>query len=240
MAKRILFISMLGEQEHFDPSSFTSLCPSGLEKDWVVDWHGPVAEQYDLEMISVDICRGEPLPPIGHVDSVILGGTMHIITEDRPWLHNLNNWLQAYRKEKKPLLGICGGHQLLSTRFGTGELVGRHNGTLAGPCTVDLTAMGAVHPLFKGLPEFPSFHFANYLHVLPSKEQMKGVLAIQQDSPAIAIDHGANWYSCQFHPESRKASWDHYYSLIEPDYESAYTDSHHGQHLLTNFFEISA
>lgn len=231
---------MLGEQEHFDPDSFKSLCPSGLEKDWILDWHGPIAEQHGQEMSAVDICRGDSLPLIEQVDSVVLGGTMHVITEDRPWLHKLHDWLNAYRKEAKPLLAICGGHQLLSTRFGAGELVGRSSGTLAGTYTIDLTSAGAAHPLFKGLPKSPSFHFANYLHVIPSSEQEDGILATQQDSPAIALDHGGNWYSCQFHPESRKVSWDRYYSLIDADYESAYTEEHHGQQLMSNFFALSA
>ena len=64
MTRNVLFISMLGEREHFKPELFESLCPSGLERDWVVEWHGSVAERSDLQMTGVDICRGDALPAV--------------------------------------------------------------------------------------------------------------------------------------------------------------------------------
>ena len=238
--KTALFVSMLGEREHFRPEEFRSLCPSGMEKDWILEWHSPSAIQSGFELCSVDICRGDPLPAARDVDSVILGGTMHVITEDRKWLHELFDWLHDYRRTQRPLLAICGGHQLLSTRFGSGELTGRPDGTLSGTYEVQLTAAGRAHPLFHGLPDTPRFHFANYLHVLPSEAETMKVLAAQQDSPAIALDHGNNWYSCQFHPESRKDSWDIYYSALDAGYTSAYAEHHDGPQFISNFFQFSA
>ena len=40
--RSLLFISMLGENELFNPDHFGSLCSSGQEKDWIVDWSKPV------------------------------------------------------------------------------------------------------------------------------------------------------------------------------------------------------
>ena len=80
-------------------------------------------------MFGVDICHGEKLPDANNVDSVILGGTLHVVTEDRKWLRDLRNWLRDYRKSKHPLLAICGGHQMLSSQFGDGELTGRSEHT---------------------------------------------------------------------------------------------------------------
>jgi GMP synthase-like glutamine amidotransferase len=239
MGETVLFISMLGEREHFVPELYRDLCPSGLEKDWILDWHGPSAAEFGLEMIAVDICRDDRLPPATAVGTVILGGTLHVIDEDRRWLHDLVEWLQDYRTLGRPLLAICGGHQLLSTRFGNGKLVGRQSGTLAGTCEVELTALGAAHPLFRGLPRRPRFHFANYLHILPSDAQKNGVLATQAGSPAVALDHGGGWFSCQFHPEARKESWDRYYASLDPDYVSAYDVKHDGVRVIENFLGLS-
>jgi GMP synthase-like glutamine amidotransferase len=236
----MLFVSMLGEREHYRPEEYQGVCPSGLEKDWVLDWHGPQAAAYGLEMTSIDICRGDPFPPGAGFCGVVLGGTLHVINEDRPWLHDLMRWLRDYRALGRPLLAICGGHQLLSTRFGAGELVGRAEGTLAGTYEVELTERGAGHPLFLDLPRRPRFHFANYLHILPSDAQKNGVLASQPGGPASVLDHGGHWFSCQFHPEARKESWDCYYAGLEPDYVSAYTEQHDGARLMANFFRFSA
>ena len=229
---------MLGESEHFRPEEYTNICPSGLEKDWIVAWHGPAAADLGLLMVSVDICRGDQLPPVSEVAGVILGGTMHVVTEDRFWLHDLKAWLRDYRGSGQPLLGICGGHQLMASYFGDGELTGRQEGTQAGTYDAVLTEAGATHPLFQGLPTRPRFHYANYLHILPSAAQQHRVLAVQENSPAVALDHGGNWYSCQFHPEARKVSWDCYYSNVEENYVSAYETTHDGAKVIQNFLRI--
>ena len=85
---------MLGEREHFRSEDYVSLCESGKEKDWVVDWHSAIAEEAGYKLFGVDICHGEKLPDSNNVDSVILGGTLHVVTEDRKWLHDLRNWLR--------------------------------------------------------------------------------------------------------------------------------------------------
>ena len=238
--KTALFISMLGERVHFRPEDYRSLCPTGLEKDWVLKWHSANAEKAGLALSSIDICRGDLLPTIEGIDRLVLGGTMHVITENRPWLHQLTDWLHDYRRTQRPLLAICGGHQLLATRFGDGKLVGRPDGTLSETCAVKLNADGRAHPLFRGLPEIPRFHFANYLHVLPAETTTTKILATQPESPAIALDHGGNWFSCQFHPESRKCSWDIYYGALNANYTSAYADEHDGEQLMVNFFQLQA
>ncbi len=237
---KVLFISMLGEREHFKPTQFVSLCPSGLERDWILDWHAPLAAQSGLQMSGVDVCRGERLPAFDQVAGVILGGTMHVVTEDRPWLHDLRKWLRAYRATERPLLAICGGHQMLCSQFGNGTLAGRSGGTLMGTYEIQLTAAGASHPLFCGIPSTPQFHFANYLHIIPAAEQESGVLAVQDNGPAVTVDHGDNWFSCQFHPESRKESWDIYYGAVDPQYTSGYSEEHYGAQVMANFFELSS
>jgi GMP synthase (glutamine-hydrolysing) len=240
MTKKLLFISMLGEYEHFKPELFSSLCQSGLERDWILDWHSALATQCGLQMSAIDICRGDTLPAADEISSVVLGGTMHVITERRKWLDDLRAWLPVYKRTGNPLLSICGGHQMLASQYGEGRLTGRSKGALTGTYEITLTEAGVSHPLFSGMPIAPRFHFANYLHIIPSVDQESGVLAIQEGSPAIAIDYGGNWFSCQFHPESRKDSWDIYYGALEEGYVSAYMVDHHGQQLLENFFRFSS
>ena len=137
--KNALFISMLGEREHIHSKDFISLCNTGKEKDWVVKWHSKIAQESGYKMFGIDICYGDEFPGVNNIDTVILGGTLHVVTENRKWLNDLREWLREYRKTCRPLLAICGGHQMLSTQFGKGELTGRKNGTLAGTYKVNLT-----------------------------------------------------------------------------------------------------
>ncbi len=238
--KPLLFISMLGENDLFNPKHFEGLCSSGQEKDWIVDWFGPVAQETGFSLTSVDICRGDALPKVEDVDCVILGGTMHVVTEDRPWLQALYAWLGLYRDAGKPLLGICGGHQLVSTEFEDGVLDGRAGGTLAGTYEIELTDFGRRHPLFDGLRTPPRFNFANYLHVIPSDAQKAKALARIGESSAICIDHGDHWYTTQFHPESRRSVWSCMYERTEPEHVGNYSDDQDGAELIRNFMKIAA
>ena len=240
MAWNLLFISMFGERDQYDPVNYRSICSSGLEKDWIVTWHGGAAERSGFSMTAVDICRGGVLPEAGLVDCVILGGTMHVIDEEREWLGRLKDWLAAYRKTARPLLAVCGGHQLLSTRLADGRLVGRRSGTLAGTSDIRLTERGRSHALFSGLGPTARFHFANYLDVEPSPAQRERVLAVDDESEGLAIDHGGHWYSTQFHPESRKATWACTYGASHPEWIDAYDDEHDGAVVIDNFLKLAA
>jgi CTP synthase len=47
------------------------------------------------------------------------------------------------------------------------------------------------------------------------------------------------WFlGCQFHPESRKQSWDIYYSALDANYASDYDEEHDGAGLIANFFQF--
>ena len=72
--KSLLFISMLGENELFNPDYFKSLCSSGQERDWIVAWFGPMALEMGFSFSGIDICRGDSLPALDDFDCVILGG----------------------------------------------------------------------------------------------------------------------------------------------------------------------
>jgi len=51
--KSLLFISMLGENQHFNPDEFVSLCSSGQEKDWILDWFSLMANKMGFSLLSV-------------------------------------------------------------------------------------------------------------------------------------------------------------------------------------------
>ena len=230
---------MLGEAGHYDPEDYRDLCPSGLEKDWIRAWHGPAAEAQGFALRTVDICRGEALPPAGEVDAAILGGTAHAVDEDRPWIVMLAGWLENYRRLERPLLGICGGHQLVSILFSNAGLGMRPSGTLAGTHAIKLHEAGRGHPLFAGLPAAPRFHFGNAMQIRPRPGFDGQILGSLGESPAVAVDHGGGWYSCQFHPESRRAMWACFFGRREPERVRHFDEDHDGADFLSNFLAIA-
>ncbi len=237
--RNLLFISMLGEDSVYRTGDYQDMCPSGLEKDWILGQLAPMAREFGFQLRAIDICRGDALPPPADVEAVIVGGTAHIVNEDHPWLDDLSGWLQEFRPLGRPLLGICGGHQLACLLFENGTLTYRNSGTLAGTYAVELSESGRGHPLFAGMSGSPRFHFANFLHILPAADVGEKVLASVGESPAIAVDHGGHWYSCQFHPESSKAMWTCFFKR-EPEVDiGAFTEEHDGGRMVGNFLQIA-
>lgn len=237
--KKIVFISMLGEPSLYNVDKFKDLCDSGLEKDWVAKWLQPITSDYGYQLTSFDICRGEELPLPDEVDAVIVGGTNHDVRMHTPWLERLTSWLKEYRQLGHPLLGICGGHQLISIVFGGSELTELKDGRMAGTFPIELSEAGKQHPLFEGITEPPMFNFANSLHILPSNLLAKKVLAYSKNSTAVAVDHGSNWLTCQFHPESEKKTWICYFRDDHDIDMNIYSKNHDGGRLIENFLKIT-
>jgi GMP synthase (glutamine-hydrolysing) len=238
--KNLLYISMLGESSCYNVDDFKDLCLSGLERDWIVDWFRPLATEYGFSLSGIDICRGDELPPPSDIDTVIVGGTGHDVRDTFAWLTKLTLWLKDYRSFKRPLLGICGGHQLVSIIFDDGVMAARSEGRLAGTYTVARAEEAQQHPLFENMPQNPKFHFGNSFYVLPEASSPQKILASIDGNPAIAIDHGQHWYSCQFHPESQKKTWECYFDGDDGVDMERFSEDHDGQILFENFLKISS
>ena len=237
--RKLLFVSMLGEDSIYRTGDYRDMCPSGLEKDWILDQLAPVAREFGFELSAIDICRGDPLPPPADVDVVIVGGTAHIVKEKFGWLDDLSGWMREFRSLGRPFLGICGAHQLACLLFENGILAYRNSGTIAGTHAVELTEHARGHPLFAGMSDAPRFHFANYLQILPAADAGGKVLASLGESPAIAVDHGGHWYSCQFHPESSKTMWTCFFKRTPEVDTDAFTENHDGPRMIANFLRIA-
>jgi GMP synthase-like glutamine amidotransferase len=196
---RLLYISMMGTPDIYNPDDYADLPDTGDDCLWVScrlrEWGVLDGLTYE----SVCITRGDKLPEPEGVDAVIVGGSYHSVNENQPWQEDLKVWLGQWREAGKPALGICGGHQIMCQM--QGETVARRpGGVKAASATVDLTEEGSRHPLFSGFEERPSFHFGNSEHVLEAPDGSV-ILAHDDESKVLALDHGQNWLSVQFHPE---------------------------------------
>lgn len=200
---------MLGAPGRYDPTLYAGQPGGDDEVQWFRLCLRVLALEDRVDLQGAAVCRGSTLPELDDADAVIVGGSWHSVDEDLPWQRATVQWLGAYRQTGRPLLAICGGHQLVAVMLG-GRVASLGGGACAGSHAVRLTAAGRRHNLFDGFANSSAFHFANYDHVA---KPPPGAAALAHTGriPFAALGFGGNWYGVQFHPEAThtnlEASW---------------------------------
>lgn len=205
----LLFVSMLGEPGRYDPAIFDGVDGGDDEVAWFRSMLDQCGLLERIRFTGVHVTRGDALPDAAAFDAIIIGGSFHSVHDHRPWQGDLKDWLKGPRAARQPVFGICGGHQLMSTMDGA-DVTTIPDGPMASTRTVSLTEAGRRHFLFAGMNDTLVFHFGNYERVVDPPSGYT-ILAADDFMPAMALDHGGNWYSVQFHPEADDeaftASW---------------------------------
>ncbi len=161
---------------------------------------GTFLEAKGVTIATIDLFRGEPLPPdVRDACAIIsMGGPMNVYEEERyPFLRDEDRFLKAAVAAGVPVLGICLGAQLLAKAHG-----GRVTASAApetGFFQVGLTRDGLKDPLFSGVDD--------YLHVF---QWHKDTFAVPPGGARLAEGDaclnqafrlGKNAYGLQFHVE---------------------------------------
>ncbi len=128
--------------------------------DWIALNHHPVT--------ATRLYQQEPLPAIQEIDwLIVMGGPMSTYDEDQyPWLLEEKHCIEQAIKQKKIVLGICLGSQLIADVLGARVYPNQYKEIGWFPIT--LTEEGQQSPLFRFLPEqFHVFHWHGDTFDLP-------------------------------------------------------------------------
>jgi len=227
---KLCFLSILAEPGTYEPSLYDSMDGGDNECIWIENTFGHLP---GLTIQGYRVAMGEAVPDPGDGDIFILGGSYNSIHDGFPWQAEIYCWLDKLRATGKPLLGICGGHQMMSHLQGS-PVEFLSGGVIAGTEAVTLSKDGPASPLMDGLGPSPRFHFGNQEHVTQVPPGAR-VLASHERNPIAALDYGDGWFSTQFHPEAKvetlKAAW----RLSKPEYMKNYTETQDGFRLVNNF-----
>jgi GMP synthase (glutamine-hydrolysing) len=130
---------------------------------------------------------------------VVMGGPMGVYQTDRyPWLSDEIKLIQDAIAEKKPVLGVCLGAQIVAAALGA-KVARNPAGKEIGWHPVRLEAAARQDRLMRGLRDtFTPFHWHGDIFELPAGAVS---LASSDKTPCQAFRLGDNVYAFQFHFE---------------------------------------
>ncbi len=146
-------------------------------------------------MTRVDVQHQPPPDPVDFT-AVVISGSPAMVTDNAPWSLAVEDWVRQHAG-KRPLLGVCYGHQLIARALG-GVVGDNPNGRQIG--TRQVTRTGEDDLLFSRLPgQFP----AQTTHVQSVLKLPEGarLLAHTELDPHHAFRWGQQTWGVQFHPE---------------------------------------
>jgi GMP synthase (glutamine-hydrolysing) len=171
---------------------------------WIRDCVGPI---WQGAWAEVDARTTEEFPEISTVSAFIITGSSCSVTERAPWMLRTEDYIRRIHALRKPLLGICFGHQLIGQALG-GHVERNPRGREIGTVVVrQRVGQPESNPdellfrmLFEGLAD--EFH-VNATHVDSVVRLPEGavLLAHTHLEPHAAFALGERTLGVQFHPE---------------------------------------
>lgn len=144
-----------------------------------------------------------PLPDVKDFDGIIVGGGASNITDNGPWLEPVCQLVNQALKERRKLLGICLGHQILG--HVAGAAVGPINaGWKFGRANVTLAADASTDPLLGDLPQRFEVNLTHRQGLLDCPTGIKAMGMADHD-PQQVIRVGDRAWGVQYHPEFTQA-----------------------------------
>jgi GMP synthase (glutamine-hydrolysing) len=167
---------------------------------------GPVIEAAGHRLDEWSFSSGRP--PTRRLDAydayLVFGGAMHPDQDaQHPWLAGEMRWLEQLLAERRPVLGVCLGVQLLARA--AGGAVRRLDEPEIGWIEVELTEAGVGDPVVGSLPRrFPGLVWHHYTYEVPEG----AVELARTDRTTQAFRLGETCWGVQFHPEVTAAQLD--------------------------------
>jgi GMP synthase (glutamine-hydrolysing) len=132
----------------------------------------------------------------GDADAFVITGSSSSVTERAPWMLRLEELVRAIVDGRRPLLGICFGHQMIAQALG-GDVVRNPRGREIGTMRLSRIADDAI---FAGLPRTFDVH-GTHSDIVVRPPPGAEVLATTPLDPVAAFRVGDRVRAVQFHPE---------------------------------------
>lgn len=145
---------------------------------------------------TISVVHGETLPVPASRDAWLLTGSRHGVYDDLPWIEPLKSFIRAAAGVKRPMVGVCFGHQIIAEALG-GKVQKAEIGWRVGMETYETRLDGTARHV-----AMPAFHQDQVIVQPPGSE----IVARSEACPYAALRYrDAPVLSVQFHPEFSRA-----------------------------------
>lgn len=200
-------------------------------------WFSRVCGEVSLH--PVEVHSGEVPPSIQGFDGVIMTGSPLSVTAPTDWMKRAADFMAEAAEKRRPVLGVCFGHQLLAWHHGA-RVAKNPKGRELGTVSVQLTEQGRRSPLFEDFPQQFEVQ-ATHDDVVLEGGGLE-VLAFNERCGVQAFSRGTRIFGVQFHPEMDATSIRYCIDAPEtrPEDRSAAVarETPWGERLLRRFIEL--
>lgn len=150
----------------------------------------------DASFTTISVVNGEALPAPSTCDAWLIPGSRHGVYDGLPWIEPLKAFIREAAKLKKPVAGVCFGHQIIAEALG-GKVEKAAQGFRIGLERYETTLGGSAQAIM-----MPAFHQDQIIVPPPHAE----VVARTEACAYAALRYtDAPVLSVQFHPEFSRA-----------------------------------
>ena len=201
-------------------------------------WIPNVINDSNIDYIVKKVYNNEKLS-IDEADAWIITGSKYSVYDKLQWIGSLLDFIVKLHANKKYILGICFGHQVIAEALG-GKVEKNVKGWELGSYPVSLTNAGQSHQLFEGFNDKDLVYESHQDTVVSLPENSIELAFTDKSNQSFCIDD--NIFGVQFHPEfsydvTRKLMDIRLKRGIEID-NPILKKSINGNKILTNFVKI--
>ena len=161
------------------------------------EWIPNLIKSKDVEIIVRKAYEGD-LGSVDEADAWIVSGSKYSVYDDVKWINNLVSYTHDLIQNKKSLLGICFGHQLIAKALGA-EVIKNPLGWELGSYKIRLSNKGKKHALFQGLNDGEIIYESHQDVVSSMNGGMTSLAFTEKSNQSFA--YAKNIFGVQFHPE---------------------------------------
>ena len=165
----------------------------GHSSEWIPD----LLSSNNLEFNVKNVYNNDKCS-IDDGDVWIITGSKYSVYDNVSWINNLVDFVKVLIKHKKPILGICFGHQVIAKSIGA-DVIKNPLGWELGSYRINLTDQGLNHKLFSGLKN-NDIVYESHQDIVVSLPSDVSILADTEKS-IQSFQYNDNVFGVQFHPE---------------------------------------